>query len=162
MIGAAKTLEELEMVAKILGYKKGWAFRVYESRKNKVPRYRAAQFSKNKKIASNISMDDKEKIAKLFCLNSKAFKCLEESKEGKYALENMITKNDGNYIAATIFNYVTINGSNKFFLYERHRKHFFEMFKYPWDKAFIVNYVNHVKKHKFFINPNDFTGPITP
>lgn len=162
LIATAKTLEELEMVAKILGYKKGWAYRVYESRKNKVPRYRAAQFSKNKKISSNISMDDKEKIAKLFCLNSKAFKCLEESKEGKYALENMITKNDGNFVAATIFNYVTINGSNKFFLYERHRRHFFEMFKYPWDKAFIVNYVNHVKKHKFFINPNEFTGPVKP
>lgn len=162
LIATAKTLEELEMVAKILGYKKGWAYRVYESRKNKVPRYRAAQFSKNKKISSNISMDDKEKIAKLFCLNSKAFKCLEESKEGKYALENMITKNDGNYVASTIFNYVTINGSNKFFLYERHRRHFFEMFKYPWDKAFIVNYVNHVKKHNFYINPNEFTSPITP
>ena len=36
LIGAAKTLEELEMVAKILGYKKGWAYRVYESRKKMV------------------------------------------------------------------------------------------------------------------------------
>ena len=33
LIATAKTLEELEMVAKILGYKKGWAYRVYESRK---------------------------------------------------------------------------------------------------------------------------------
>ena len=62
------------MVAKILGYKKGWAYRVYESRKNKnVPRYRAAQFSNGTRTASYLNLDEKETIAKLFCLNTKAF-----------------------------------------------------------------------------------------
>ena len=150
------------MVAKILGYKKGWAYRVHESRKNKVPRYRAAQFSKNKRISSNIPINDKEKVAKLFCLNSKAFECLQQSQNGTYLLENMITKNDGNFIAASIFNYVKVNSSHKFFLHERYRKHFFEMFKYPWDKAFISNYVNTVRQRKIHIDPNEFTSPITP
>ena len=74
------------MVAKILGYKKGWAYRVYESRKIKgVPRYKASQYSKGKRIASNISMDDKEKVAKLFCLNIRAFQCLEDFGEHHHA-----------------------------------------------------------------------------
>ena len=163
LIATAKTLEELEMVAKILGYKKGWAYRVYESRKIKgVPRYKASQFSKGKRIASNISMDDKEKVAKLFCLNIRAFKCLEESISGTYLLENAITKTDGNYVASTIFNYVKVNSSHKFFLHERYRKHFFEMFKYPWDKSFILNYVKSVRQRKIHIDPNQFTGPISP
>ena len=74
----------------------------------------------------------------------------------------MITKNDGNFIAASIFNYVKVNSSHKFFLHERYRKHFFEMFKYPWDKAFISNYVNTVRQRKIHIDPNEFTSPITP
>jgi len=163
LIATAKTLEELEMVAKILGYKKGWAYRVFESRKNKgVPRYKAAQFSKGKRTASNLDLNEKEKVAKLFCLNSKAFQCLEESKNGIYLLENPITKTDGNFVASTIFNYVKVNSSHKFFLHERYRKHFFEMFKYPWDVAFIVNYVKTVRQRKIFIDPNQFTGPIQP
>ena len=163
LIATAKTLEELEMVAKILGYKKGWAYRVFESRKNKgVPKYKAAQFNKGKRTASNLDIKEKEKVAKLFCLNSKAFQCLEESKNGTYLLENPITKTDGNFVAATIFNYVKVNSSHKFFLHERYRKHFFEMFKYPWDKAFIVNYVKTVRQRKIHIDPNQFTGPIQP
>jgi len=35
LISSARTMEQLEMVAKMLGYKKGWAYRVFESRKNK-------------------------------------------------------------------------------------------------------------------------------
>ena len=163
LIGAAKTLEELEMVAKILGYKKGWAYRVFESRKNKnISRHKLAQWNKGKRTSSTLTLSDKEMVAKLFCLNSKAFECLQQSQNGTYLLENMITKNDGNFVAATIFNYVTINSSSTFFLHERYRKHFFEMFKYPWDKAFINKYVNTVRQRKIFIDPNEFTSPITP
>ena len=36
LIGSAKTLEELEKVAKILGYKKGWAYKVFQSRNKKL------------------------------------------------------------------------------------------------------------------------------
>ena len=163
LIATAKTLEELEMVAKILGYKKGWAYRVFESRKNKnISRHKLAQWNKGKRTSSTLTLSDKEMVAKLFCLNSKAFECLQQSQNGTYLLENMITKNDGNFVAATIFNYVTINSSSKFFLHERYRKHFFEMFKYPWDKAFINNYVNTVRQRKIFIDPNEFTSPITP
>ena len=163
LIATAKTLEELEMVAKILGYKKGWAYRVFESRKNKnISRHKLAQWNKGKRTSSTLTLSDKEMVAKLFCLNSKAFECLQQSQNGTYLLENMITKNDGNFVAATIFNYVTINSSSTFFLHERYRKHFFEMFKYPWDKAFINKYVNTVRQRKIFIDPNEFTSPITP
>ena len=82
LIATAKTLQELEMVAKILGYKKGWAYRVYESRKNKVPRYRAAQYSNGTRTASYLDLTDKETIAKLFCLNSKAFNLFNKVQEG--------------------------------------------------------------------------------
>ena len=34
--------------------------------KNKVPRYRASQFSKNKKIASNLSIDQKKLLLNYF------------------------------------------------------------------------------------------------
>ena len=83
LIATAKTLEELEMVAKILGYKKGWAYRVYESRKNKgVPRYRAAQYSNGTRTASFLGLDQKETIAKLFCLNTKAFNVFNKVQQG--------------------------------------------------------------------------------
>jgi len=151
LIATAKTLEELEMVAKILGYKKGWAYRVYESRKNKVPRYRAAQFKNGTRTASYLDLTDKETIAKLFCLNSKAFNLFNKVQEGlKEATPDKI------------FNLFTINSSNKWFLHKSHKKWFAEMYKYPWDRAFINNYVKTVKERKIFIDPNDFTGPIKP
>ena len=61
-----------------------------------------------------------------------------------------------------IFNLFTINSSNKWFLHKSHKKWFAEMYKYPWDRAFINNYVKTVKERKIFIDPNDFTGPIKP
>ena len=152
LIGAAKTLEELEMVAKILGYKKGWAYRVFESRKNKgVPRYRAAQYSNGTRTASFLGLDKKETIAKLFCLNSNAFNMF-----------NKIQQGIDQPTANSIFNLLTINCSKKWFLNKVHKKWFAEMYKYPWDKAFIKNYVKTVKERKIFIDPNDFTGPIKP
>ena len=64
--------------------------------------------------------------------------------------------------ADSIFNLFTINSSKKWFLHKSHKKWFAEMYKYPWDKAFIKNYVKTVKERKIFIDPNDFTGPIKP
>ena len=152
LIATAKTLEELEMVAKILGYKKGWAYRVFESRKNKgVPRYRAAQFNNGTRTASYLGLEEKETIAKLFCLNTKAFNVFNKVQQGlKEATPDKI------------FNLFTINSSNKWFLHKSHKKWFAEMYKYPWDRAFINNYVKTVKERKIFIDPNDFTGPIKP
>ena len=152
LIATAKTLEELEMVAKILGYKKGWAYRVYESRKNKgVPRYRAAKYSNGTRTASFLGLDQKETIAKLFCLNNKAF-----------IMFNRVENGLKDVTANKIFNLIEINSSKKWFLNKSHKKWFVEMFKYPWDKAFIKNYVKTVKERKIFIDPNDFTGPIKP
>ena len=152
LIATAKTLEELEMVAKILGYKKGWAYRVYESRKNKgVPRYRAAQYSNGTRTASFLGLDQKETIAKLFCLNTNAFNMFNKVQQGLKEAT-----------ADSIFNLFTINSSKKWFLHKSHKKWFAEMYKYPWDKAFINNYVKTVKERKIFIDPNDFTGPIKP
>jgi len=93
LIATAKTLEELEMVAKILGYKKGWAYRVFESRKNKVPRYRAAHFSKGKKTASDLTISQKENIAKIFCLRDtqEAFNMIKVFQEGVYK-DNLFTQ----------------------------------------------------------------------
>ena len=152
LIATAKTLEELEMVAKILGYKKGWAYRVFESRKNKgVPRYRAAQYSNGTRTASFLGLDQKETIAKLFCLNNKAF-----------IMFNRVENGLKDATANSIFNLIEINSSKKWFLNKSHKKWFAEMYKYPWDKAFINNYVKTVKERKIFIDPNDFTGPIKP
>ncbi len=152
LIATAKTLEELEMVAKILGYKKGWAYRVFESRKNKgVPRYRAAQYSNGTRIASFLGLDQKETIAKLFCLSNKAF-----------IMFNRVENGLDEATANSIFKLIQINSSKKWFLHKSHKKWFAEMYKYPWDKAFIKNYVKTVKERKIFIDPNDFTGPIKP
>ena len=99
----------------------------------------------------NIADYQKETIAKLFCLNSKAFNLFNKVQEGlKEATPDKI------------FNLFTINSSNKWFLHKSHKKWFAEMYKYPWDRAFINNYVKTVKERKIFIDPNDFTGPIKP
>ena len=179
LIATAKTLEELEMVAKILGYKKGWAYRVYESRKNKVPRYKASHFNNGKKTASDLSIDKKEIVAKLFCLNqSLAFKSFstfnnneskkdpwksvlnpkadtDEKKQKIHEEVNVILKN-------AIWDQISINSSKKWFLNDLHKKWFLQMTKYSWDRSFIINYVKTVQQRKIFIDPNDFTGPIKP
>lgn len=179
LIATAKTLEELEMVAKILGYKKGWAYRVFASRRNKVPRYRAAHFSKGKRTASNLSIDKKEAVAKLFCLNqSVAFKNFSafndmESREDPWKFisnpkADTIEKKQKIHdevnvtLKSAIWNSISINSSKKWFLNGLHKKWFLQMTKYSWDRAFIINYVKTVQNRKIFINPNDFTGPIKP
>ena len=73
MIASARTLQELEQVAMILGYKKGWAYRVHESRKHK------PQFHKGKKIQSSkskLTMAQKEAVSKIIALNAQSFDLL--------------------------------------------------------------------------------------
>ena len=165
LIGAAKTLEELEMVAKILGYKKGWAYRVFQSRKNKVPRRlannlnKSAKFAKGKKIASGLDLSNKENIAKLACLNNSLYEYIKNISNKTEDEINMITASDDPEIA---WHNTEINGSKKWFLKDRYKKDYFKMLKHRWDRLFIINYVNTVRNNRMFIDPNEFTGPIQP
>ena len=165
LIATAKTLEELEMVAKILGYKKGWAYRVFESRKNKVPKRfaktlnKSAKFAKGKKIASGIDLSNKESIAKLACLNNSLYEYIKNI-NGKTEHEiDLITASDHPEIA---WHNTEINGSKKWFLKDRYKKDYYKMLKHRWDRLFIINYVNTVRNNRMFIDPNEFTGPLTP
>ncbi len=165
LIATAKTLEELEMVAKILGYKKGWAYRVFQSRKNKVPRRlaknlnKSAKFAKGKKIASDIDLNKKESIAKLACLNNGLYEYIKNI-NGKTEHEiDMITASDDPEIA---WHFTEINGSKKWFLKDLYGKYYYRMLKHRWDRLFIINYVNTVRNNRMFIDPSEFTSPITP
>tara|TARA_R100001443_G_scaffold27558_2_gene40765 strand:- start:12376 stop:14139 length:1764 start_codon:yes stop_codon:yes gene_type:complete len=165
LIATARTLEELEMVAKILGYKKGWAYRVFQSRKNKVPRRlannlnKSAKFAKGKKIASGLDLSNKETIAKLACLNNHLYEYIKQiNNKTEHEIE-MITAFDG---WQTPWEETEINGSKKWFLKDRYKKDYYKMLKHRWDRLFIINYVNTVRNNRMFIDPNDFTGPITP
>ena len=165
LIGAAKTLEELEMVAKILGYKKGWAYRVFESRKNKVPKKlvlnlnRSAKFAKGKKIASGLDLNKKESIAKLACLNNSLYEYIKNINDKTEHEIDMITASDEPEIA---WHFTEINGAKKWFLKDLYGKYYYRMLKHRWDRLFIINYVNTVRNNKMFIDPNEFTGPIKP
>ena len=165
LIGAAKTLEELEMVAKILGYKKGWAYRVFESRKNKVPKKlvlnlnRSAKFAKGKKIASGLDLNKKESIAKLACLNNSLYEYIKNINDKTEYEIDMITASDEPEIA---WHLTEINGAKKWFLKDLYGKYYYRMLKHRWDRLFIINYVNTVRNNKMFIDPNEFTGPIKP
>ena len=163
LIGSAKTLEELEMVAKILGYKKGWAYRVFESRKQKtVPRYKASQFSKGRKNASNLNMNQKEAIAKIFCLpnNFECFKMLKQYENGDlhYQLGTERVLKEGEQkvkIGKEIWDKIEQKNIRNNFRWESGIKSkFLQMFAHPWDRAFICNYVNTVKARNIYIDPN--------
>ena len=163
LIGSAKTLEELEMVAKILGYKKGWAYRVFESRKQKtVPRYKASQFSKGRKNASNLNINQKEAIAKIFCLpnNFECFKMLKQYENGDlhYQLGTERVLKEGEQkvkIGKEIWDKIEQKNIRNNFRWESGIKSkFLQMFAHPWDRAFICNYVNTVKARNIYIDPN--------
>ena len=153
------------MVAKILGYKKGWAYRVFQSRKNKVPRRlaknlnKSAKFAKGKKIASGLDLSKKEKIAKLVCLNNDLYKYIKHINNKTEDEIEMITVFDGWQIP---WEKTEINGSKKWFLKDLYKKDYYRMLKHRWDRLFIINYVNTVRNNRMFIDPNDFTGPIQP
>ena len=163
LIGSAKTLEELEMVAKILGYKKGWAYRVFESRKQKtVPRYRASQFNKGKKNASNLNLNQKEAIAKIFCLpnNFECLKMLQQYEDGDlhYQLGTERVLKEGEQkvkIGKEIWDLIERKNIRSNFRWQSGIKSkFLQMFAHSWDRAFICNYVNTVKARNIYIDPN--------
>lgn len=163
LIGSAKTLEELEMVAKILGYKRGWAYRVFESRKQKtVPRYRASQFNKGKKNASNLNLNQKEAIAKIFCLpnNFECLKMLQQYEDGDlhYQLGTERVLKEGEQkvkIGKEIWDLIERKNIRSNFRWQSGIKSkFLQMFAHSWDRAFICNYVNTVKARNIYIDPN--------
>ena len=166
LIASAKTLEELEMVAKILGYKKGWAYRVYESRKSKtIPRNQLVQWNnkgkKRSQVASNLSLSQKENIAKVFCLRGTqgAFKMIETFQKSPYQDNSFtahLTDNQKrNYVAEQIWSQTgKINDANKSISKKLLKNIFMQMFAYPWDRNFIINYVKAVRERKIEIDPD--------
>ena len=182
LIAAAKTREELEMVGKILGYKKGWAYRVYESRKDKtVPRYKASKFNKGKKTASDLPMYQKENIAKIFALkeNYPLLRIIEQYNNGtldyekiphlsKYVeVQNALfaeydAKLSENQIRAKIASFIfknvgQINQANKYKNKNTLKNRFLQMFVYEWDRAFIINYASAVKQRNILIDPSSIS-----
>ena len=146
LIATARTLEELEMVAKILGYKKGWAFRVHESRKKNT--YYLPK--PDMKYKSKLTMDKKEKVARLFALNSVGFKMLKDYHNENY---RKLSKNP-NSEAGVIFQTMHLNSSRSFANRKLFKEWFFDMFQYSWDRTFIINYVSTVRNKNVVINPN--------
>ncbi len=148
LIGTARTLEELEMVAKILGYKKGWAYRVHESRKNKK---KLGLLKPEMKIKSPLSMESKEKVARLFAINWVGFGLLQEFHNEDFK-KHSLEKNP-NSQAGVIFKVMHINSARSFAGRKIYKEWFFEMFKYSWDRSFIINYVKSVRRQNVSINP---------
>ena len=166
LIATAKTLEELEMVAKILGYKKGWAYRVYESRKSKsIPRNKLVQWNnkgkKRSQVASNLSLSQKENIAKVFCLRGtqQAFDMLQVYQDGvfgNHSFTEHLTDDKKRLDAAEGIWSLTgrINDANRSISKKLLKNIFMQMFAYPWDRNFIINYVKAVRERKIEIDPD--------
>ena len=162
LIATAKTLEELEMVAKILGYKKGWAYRVFESRKNKnISSHKLAQWNKGKRTSSTLTLNDKEMVAKLFCLREtqEAFNMIRVFQEGVYKNNSftghLTDQNTKHGVAEEIWKRTgRINDKNRIISKKQLKNIFMEMFAYPWDRNFIINYVKTVRQRKIEVDPN--------
>jgi len=146
LIATARTLEELEMVAKILGYKKGWAYRVHESRKKNTYYFPKPDM----KYKSKLTMDKKEKVARLFALNCVATMKLKDYHNQNY---RKLSKNP-NSEAGVIFQTMQLNSSSSFANRKLFKEWFFDMFQYSWDRTFIINYVSSVRNKNVVINPN--------
>ena len=148
--------------SKILGYKKGWAYRVFESRKQKtVPRYKASQFSKGKKTASDLSLSQKENIAKIFCLRDtqEAFNMIRVFQEGVYKNNSftghLTDQNTKHGVAEELWKRTgRMNDKNRIISKKQLKNLFMQMFAYPWDRNFIINYVTTVRQRKITVDPN--------
>ena len=154
LIRSARTLEELEQVAQILGYKKGWAYNVHQSRKHK------SIFNKNKIInpkKANLPMVQKERVANLFVKNFLAYEKFKEHYSDK-------KENHFAFIWEDL-KHTKVNDIWKFIKCEKEKKDlnkslFQEMVRYEWDIDFINNFVMACKQKKWFKN-EDPTGFIT-
>ena len=91
-------------------------------------------------------MNTKERIAKIFALNEEAFNLLQ-----KHNAEKIF--NGTNQMAGNVFSKVahSLKGiKNK----KNLRNCFFEMYKYSWDRNFIINYVKNIHKENIQIDIN--------
>ena len=131
LIASAKTLEELEQVAKILGYKKGWAYRVFQSRKLK-PR---KDYEVKK---SQLSFRQKTLIAKMFVQNKEAFNIFK-----RIFVTHKDINSDNVEKVNLVFDFIPKHPDRSARMYL-----FTEMIKYSWDIAFITNYVQESNKFR--------------
>ena len=149
LIATARTLQELLQVAKILGYKHGWAYKVFQQRQRKNISFRNLNsnlLKPNMRIKSPLSMNTKEKIAKIFALNEEAFNLLKKHNAEKIFIGT-------NQMAGEVFSKVAhiLKGvKNK----KNYRDCFFEMYKYSWDRNFIINYVKNIHRQNTDIDTN--------
>ena len=127
------------MVAKILGYKKGWAYRVFQSRKLK-PR---KDFSITK---SDLGFSVKSNIAKLFVQNQQAFKLFIRVFSPASKKDSHVKSIDFISKVNVVFN--LINQNRPYPNKAEDMKNFIEMAKYDWDIAFITNYVKNSTKFR--------------
>ena len=139
LIASAKTMEELEMVAKILGYKKGWAYRVFQSRKLK-PR------NDFKITKADLQFSEKSEIAKLFVQNKQAYNLFQRLFSPKSKNDDHVKNID--FISKVNMVFGAINRDRPYPHKARHMQYFIEMAKYSWDIAFITNYVNNSTKFR--------------
>ena len=149
LIATARTLQELQQVAKILGYKQGWAYKVFQSRQRKNISFNNLNsnlLKPNMKLKSPLSMVTKERIAKIFASNEEAFNLLKKQDAEKIF-------NGNNYTAGVVFS--KIAPSLKGVKNKKHYKDcFFEMYKYSWDRNFIINYVKNIHRQNIDIDIN--------
>jgi superfamily II DNA/RNA helicase len=139
LIASAKTMEELEMVAKILGYKKGWAYRVFQSRKLKPKK----DYDITK---ANLEFSVKSSIAKLFVQNQQAFKLFVRLFSPASKKDDHIRGMD--FVSKVDIIFTHINQNRPYKNKALDMKNFIEMAKYSWDIAFITNYVNNSMKFR--------------
>ena len=153
LIRSARTLEELEQVAQILGYKKGWAYITYQTRNNK-------QGLKK----SNLSIRQKEAVAKILALNDIAYDLYIYYHKQLFSNQKVSEE-----LFDQIWRLTQIDGKTDWPNKKLFRSIFFEMCKHSWDRAYIVNYITAVRNQKRTINtnfindnhPSDPTGFIT-
>ena len=154
LIRSARTLQELEQVAQILGYKKGWAYKMHQSRTKKQPLKK-----------SNLTIRQREAVAKILALNNTAYDLFIYRQTDLSSNQYMVT----GQMIDNIWDKTTINGKTDWPNKKLFRSIFFEMCKHSWDRAYIVNYITAVRNQKRTINtnfiddnhPSDPTGFIT-
>ena len=154
LIRSARTLQELEQVAQILGYKKGWAYKMHQSRTKKQPLKK-----------SNLTIRQREAVAKILALNNTAFDLFIYRQQDLSSNQYMVT----GQMIDNIWNKTTINGKTDWPNKKLFKSIFFEMCKHSWDRAYIVNYITALRNQKRTINtnfindnhPDDPTGFIT-
>ena len=153
LIASARTLQELEQVAKILGYKKGWAYKLYESRKSK--KFKKANPKTNLTSTipepvvitkSEYSFEEKSKIAKLFVRDENSYKLFKRLFSPESKIDSHVK--DIDFISKVNMVFTSINKINSYKDQARDMKIFIDMVKHSHDIAFITNYVQEAYKFR--------------